>query len=89
MPLTLKQVQDKCMNGKNADQCRFLAEDVQGNFYCLKKTGDRVQIDQEVADFKKKQLAQGVDPHTLSIPIGDNCQGYTFFRHKMQGYDLP
>jgi hypothetical protein len=87
--LTLKQVQDKCLYNKAADQCRFLAEDDKGNFYCIKHTHQKADIDKEVFEFKKNQRAKGIDPNTLSIPIGDNCKGYTFFRYKMQGYDLP
>lgn len=86
--LTLKQVQDKCMFGKNAKQCRYLAEDTSGNFYCLKQTAERVLIDQEVDKFKKDSKDQGVDPYALSVPLGDNCKGYIFLRYKMQGYDL-
>jgi hypothetical protein len=88
MPLTLKQVEDKCLLAKGSDQCRFLAEDNSGNFYCIKNTAARIGIDKEVDDFRKKQRAQGVDPDTTGIPLGDNCKGYIFFRHKMQGYDI-
>lgn len=86
--MTLKQVQDKCLHGKDADQCRFLAADATGAFYCLKKTGDRPDIDQEADDFIRRQRKAGVNPYTLAVPIGDNCKGYTLFKSKMQGYDL-
>ncbi len=88
MPLTLKQVQDKCLSGQGSGQCRFLAEGIQGDFYCIKLTGDRQKIDNEVSEYKKRQKAQGVDPLKQNIPIGDNCQGYILLKHKMQGYDL-
>ena len=89
MPLTLKQITDVCRDGDGADQCRYLAEDDQGKFYCIKHTAKRSPIDVEVADFKKKQKSHGQDPAALGIPLGDNCKGYTFFRYKTQGYDVP
>lgn len=90
--LTLAQINDVCLVNGGSSQCRFLAEDDRGNFYCIKKISKRNKIDLEVAEFEKKQRAQGraqgIDPHTLNIPIGDNCSGYVFFRHRRQGYDL-
>lgn len=89
MPLTLRQIEDKCLWGKGASQCRYLAQDDKDQFYCIKKTAMRTEIDKEVSEFKKRQKSQGVNPNALDLPLGDNCGGYTFFRHKMQGYDLP
>jgi len=89
MPLTLRQVEDVCMCSDGANQCRYLAEDDKSKFYCIKRTAEKTDIDNEVALFKKKAKAQGQNPSHFSIPIGDNCTGYTFFRYKMQGYDLP
>jgi len=89
--LTLKQVQDICMVGNGATQCRYLAEDeqVDGKFYCLKLVQQqKPEIDQEVADFVKKNKDRGVDPTTMGVPLGDNCGGYRFLKAKMQGYDL-
>jgi hypothetical protein len=88
MPLTLKQIEHKCLFNKGSDQCRFLAEDEKGQYYCIKKTPQRADIDKEVVDYIKRQNAQGVNPRKQRFPIGDNCPGYTFFRYKMQGYDI-
>jgi len=91
MALTLKQVQDICLLGGGAGQCRFLAEDEQidSKFYCLKRVAQqRPEIDQEVGDFIKKHKDRGVDPYSMGLPLGDNCGGYRFLKAKMQGYDL-
>lgn len=88
MPLTLKQLNDVCLMNQGSDQCRYLAEDDQGKFYCIKLTSKKAAIDKEVDEFKKKQKSMGVDPVGLGHPLGDNCKGYTFFRHKTQGYDV-
>lgn len=87
--LTLRQIEDVCLYNGGSGQCRFLAEDDKNKFYCIKQTSKRTAIDDEVIEFKKKQKSQGIDPNTLGIPLGDNCKGYTFFRHKSQGYDVP
>lgn len=89
MPLTLRQIEDVCLWGKHAAQCRFLAEDMNGKFYCIKQTPQRTEMDAEVSAFRVKMKAKGVDPKTLGLPLGDNCKGYTFFKHKKQGYDVP
>jgi hypothetical protein len=86
--LTLRQIEDICLVDEGANQCRYLAEDSNSNFYCIKKTGKKPLIDAEVEEFKKKQKSLGLDPKTLGVPLGDNCQGYIFFRHKTQGYDV-
>jgi len=91
MALTLKQVQDICLLGAGSTQCRFLAEDelVDGKFYCLKLVAQqRPEIDREVADFIKKHKDRGVDPHSMGLPLSDNCGGYRLLKAKMQGYDL-
>ena len=87
--LTLKQVEDVCLWGQSSDQCRHLAEDDYGKFYCIKKTAQRAEIDKEVSEFIAKQKTQGADPYQSGIPLGDHCQGYLFLRHKSQGYDVP
>lgn len=86
--LTLRQIEDVCLCNEMAAQCRFLAEDSKGNFYCVKHTAVKTPIDNEVREFKQKQKALGFDPTALGVPLGDNCKGYTFFRHKKQGYDV-
>lgn len=91
MALTLKQVNDVCLLGGGSGQCRYLAEDenVDGKFYCLKLVAQqRPEIDGEVADFIKKNKDRGIDPHSMGLPLGDNCGGYRFLKAKMQGYDI-
>lgn len=89
MPLTLRQIEDVCLEGEGAQQCRYLGEDSSFKFYCMKKTAVRDDIDAEVSDFVLRTKAKGVDPDILGHPIGDNCKGYTLFRHLTQGYDVP
>ncbi len=77
--------------GTGSGQCRYLAEDdtIDGKFYCLKLVAQqRLEIDQEVAEFIKKHKDRGVDPYSMGLPLGDNCGGYRFLKAKMQGYDL-
>lgn len=91
MALSLKQVQDICLVGSGADQCRYLAEDssFNGKFFCLKQVAQqKPKIDAEVAEFIKKHNARGVDPHQMGLPLGNNCAGYIFLKHKLQGYDV-
>jgi hypothetical protein len=88
--LTLKQVEDVCLYGSGAKECRFLAEDdTNGKFYCVKRIKAlRSDIDIEVTEFIKQNKLRGIDPMQMSTPLGDNCSGYTFLKYKSQGYDL-
>lgn len=90
MPLSLKQIQDVCLLGQGAAQCRFLGEDVDKKYYCLKlNQSSKSEINEEVdGNFIKPQRAKGVDPTTAGVPIGNNCSGYRILKVKMQGYDL-
>ena len=87
--LSLRQVEDVCLLDGEATQCRFLAEEDNGSFYCLKHTLLQSKIDSEVAAWKQIQKSGGVDPNQGEKPIGDNCAGYVLLRHKKQGYDIP
>lgn len=89
MPLTLRQVEDVCLVDEGSAQCCFLAENDLGKFNCLKLTSKRAGIEKEVAAFKKDEKAKGRDPKAADLPLGNNCKGYTFFRYKNQGYDMP
>ena len=86
--LTLSQITDVCLLNDGSNECRYLAEDDKGKFYCIKKTSKRSAIDKEIVEFKKEKRAAGVDPFNLDRPLGDNCSGYTFFKYKSQGYDV-
>jgi len=90
MALTQKHVENICMWGCGAHQCRFLAEDdTATKFYCLKLVAQqKPRIDGVVSDFIKKHKARGIDPHTMGLPLADNCKGYRYLTEKMQGYDL-
>jgi len=89
--LSLKQVEDFCLYGKGSKECRYLEEDdaIPGRFYCLKKIVNKRQlIDKEVAEFIKDHKGRGINPSSIGIPLGDNCSGYVYLKHKLQGYDL-
>lgn len=91
MALTLPQVENVCLWGHGAKECRYLEEDGMNNrFYCLKLIADkRNRIDAEIHEFVSQAKSRGIDPSVAAISLGDNCSGYTFLKHKMQGYDLP
>lgn len=86
--LSLRQIEDVCLVAQGHEQCRFLAEDMYGSFFCLKKTGKKDEINEEVDDFIDKATKRGIDPESMGLPIGDNCKGYIFLKHKTQGYDV-
>jgi len=90
MALTLKQVNDVCLNNQGSSQCRYLAEDdnIAGQYYCL-KLSSRAEIDKEVDDFIQKHKARNADPYAMGLPLGNNCKGYLFLKSKPQGYDVP
>lgn len=85
--LSLKQVSDICLSYKGISQCRFLAEDDQRQYYCVKKTAQEKEINDEVNAFIKSQKENGVDYKQSGVPLGNNCQGYLFLKYKKQGYD--
>jgi hypothetical protein len=88
MALTLKQINDICMIGTDATQCRYLADD-DGKYFCLKLiSGQKAEIDKEIKEFIKKHKDRGVDPNSMGLPLGNNCGGYRFLTAKMQGYDI-
>ena len=89
MALTLRQIEDVCLVDQDSDQCRYLGEDPTGKFYCIKCTPARKEMDEIVREFKNKYAKKGVPAHSVGVPLGDNCKGYTFFRYKKQGYDIP
>lgn len=86
--LSKKQTYDVCLLGQESKSCRYLCEDKDKNFFCLKKTSKKQVIDVEIKDFlifcKNKQI----DPNDFYLPIGDNCQGYPFLKTLKQGYDI-
>jgi hypothetical protein len=87
--LSSKHLKDICLLTLGSDQCRYLAEDETDSrkFYCLKKSSKAKEIDIEVEDFLQQMKRKGKDPKKENTPIGDNCSGYIFLRHKEQGYD--
>ena len=84
MPLSDLQVLHVCkMNASSSQTCRYLSEDiiVQGSFQCLKLTGQKLVIDEAVADYVSTSVSQD------DVPIGDNCPGYPVLRHAIVGFD--
>lgn len=87
--LSLKQVQAICMVGQAEEQCRYLAaDDTNSKYYCVKKTAFKNQINNEIDLFVEKMKEVNIDPESKGIPLGDNCSGYIFLKHKMQGIDV-
>lgn len=89
--LSLKQLQDVCLVGSpNHDRCRYLSQDENdpGKYYCAKLSSRRAEIDEEIDDYIREMRKIGRDPRQDNLPLGDNCQGYLFFRDLEQGYDV-
>lgn len=85
--LSLKQIQDFCLAFANdSTKCRYLDDDGK-NYYCLKKSSKKIDLDEEVEEFFKECATKGVDPYQQNIPLGDNCSGYIYLKSKEQGYD--
>lgn len=91
MALTQLQIQNVCLLGQGSDQCRYLAQDDHdwAKYYCLKKSSNKKEIDQEVEDFLEDCKRKGRDPEDEGNPLGDNCLGYLPLSTKQQGYDVP
>lgn len=88
--LSNKHLIDVCLADQNSHlKCRYLAEDEKdyGKFYCLKKSIRAKEIDLEVNDFLLDLQRRGKSPEDEKVPVGNNCSGYLFLRHKEQGYD--
>lgn len=91
MPLSIKQLNDYCLlfSGDHT-QCRYLAEEDDGNWYCLKKKkADRDTIDNRILKFVSDCAQKGIDPTSQNIPMGDNCAGYPILKFIEQGHDCP
>jgi hypothetical protein len=85
MALTQLHVLNYCNAGGswwngNGQMCKFLTYEMVGQKYtplCMKKAP-------AIVTQKKKE---GKLPSNFD-KLGDNCQGYTYLKHKEQGYDL-
>jgi hypothetical protein len=90
MPLSLKQLQDVCLQQVSDNRkCKYLGQDDNDPslWHCLKKSPKKKEIDDEVVDYLKELKKKGIDPHTQNIPLGDNCSGYPILKFVKQGYD--
>lgn len=90
MALTTKQLKDVCMLGGGYKQCRYLAQDEldYSKYYCLKKTSQAKQIDEDLDDELSRLRAKKVSYKTQNFPVGDNCCGYLVLKVIDQGYDV-
>lgn len=90
--LSLPQVQDVCLYfTKDSNTCRYLSKDEQmgSKFYCLKhRPLEKAKIDSKLSTFTAECAKKKIDPHDMNESMGDNCAGYTYLKHKLQGYDV-
>lgn len=91
MPLSKKQLTDKCLAFQNtSSKCRYCAQDDDdwNKHYCLKKSSQKADCDVEVESFIRETRKKGNDPYKEMFPLGDNCPGYPITKHIEQGYDI-
>lgn len=77
-----------CNLGKGQSQCMFLEEEKLGSFFCMKLTGERRRIEEQVKDSYERLLSQGINPKDIVIPMADNCPGFIVLRTVIQGFDV-
>lgn len=83
--LSIAHVRNVCLLHSGSTECRYLLQDYNGKFECLKKTKDKVEIDEIV----NETLQISKDRKLLILdPIGDNCPGYIVLNTIVQGYDV-
>lgn len=69
-------------------RCRYLAhDDNDPNIWYCQKKNKKSEIDDEINEFIKEQKSKGVDPYSVNVPLGNNCEGYPILKHIVQGYD--
>jgi hypothetical protein len=76
--LNKKQVASVCLANCESKTCRYLCEDENKKFYCLKKTSKKQTIDNEVKDFLIFLNKKSIDSKDICLPLGDNCKGVNF-----------
>jgi hypothetical protein len=88
--LTLKQINDVCLYGRGAAQCRYLDGDDNDHtkFYCKKKSPDARHVDDLVQEYLDECNIDGEDPLEGGVPLNDGCAGYINFKNIPQGYDV-
>jgi len=91
MPLSLKQLQDVCLQYSSSyyKRCRYLAQDEleTSKWHCLKKSMQKSEIDDETSVFLADLKNKGADPKRQGVPLGDNCDSYPLLKHVVPGYD--
>lgn len=87
MSLTLKQVEDICLiNCGDHRRCRYLGQDDDTlEYFCMKKSSKKDEIDNSVENFIRETKKKGKDPTKDNIALGDNCEGYIITKYKKQG----
>lgn len=90
MALSQNQLKHVCMINGGYRQCRYLAQDEQdySKWYCLKKTGQAKQIDEDLDDTLESLKQRKMNYKTQGLPVGDNCNGYPLLKIIDQGYDV-
>ena len=92
MALSKLQLQRVCLCNQGHKQCRYLDGDERDHtkFYCKKLSAEKKIIDDEIADWLKKQKDAGSNPTQQGVPLGNGggCKGYVVLKTKLQGYDV-
>lgn len=90
--LTRAQLEHVCLLYQDAKQCRYLKDDITYNAViwvcCKHNSALKKEADYFAEEAIKEFKAQGSDPNSGDIPLGDNCSGYPILKYLKQGYDV-
>lgn len=89
--LSLRQLQDVCLQYQGSKECRYLGRDTgTGVSVCLKQVAaKKAAIDKQVDKFVEQCKKSGQDPAAQHRALANNCQGYPPLPRVQQGYDVP
>jgi hypothetical protein len=91
MTLSNNQLKHICLLDESSHKtCRYLKNDdlEPSKWYCYKlRDSDKRKKDAQVKQLIKDCKDRNLDPKTLNIAMGDNCQGYVLLKSIVQGYD--
>jgi hypothetical protein len=83
--LSLKQIEHVCnFFDSPSKSCRYLLEENK-EYFCLKKTGFRASIDNDVENYINKCKDENRNPENGMVALGDHCAGLPYLKNKIQG----
>jgi len=86
--ISKQHIEKFCQPEQGHKTCRYFAENVKdGNFYCLKKTLKKQEMDNELHNKMELFKKQGKEIKDTCLPLGDNCDGLPISQME-QGFDI-